>query len=71
MVNDRFLPWVGAVFRLRRERGQLSPLIEPPRIDSNAIEAGSFKLSENLTLICVEYGQKPRLAANRTFKALC
>jgi hypothetical protein len=56
---------------LRRERGQLSPLAGRRALIQMPSAAGSFKLSENLTLIRVKYGQKASPAANRAFKPLC
>jgi hypothetical protein len=71
MVNDRFPPPGGPRPKCGRAKANFRHSARSLRIDSNAADARSFKLSENLTRIRVEYGQKARDAANRVFKPPC
>ena len=71
MVNDRFPPRGGPRPKCGRAEANFRHFTRSLRIDSNAADARSFKLSENLTRIRVEYGQNARGPANRTFKPPC
>jgi hypothetical protein len=71
MVNDRFPPPGGPRPKCGGAEANFRHSTRSLRIDSNAADVRSFKLSENLTLIRVEYGQKARGAANRAFKPAC
>jgi hypothetical protein len=71
MVNDRFPPKSVHVRNAAKWKRIFVTQSGSLRIDSNAADARSFKLSENLTRIRVEYGQKARGAANRAFKPPC
>jgi hypothetical protein len=71
MVNDRFPGPGGPRPKCGRAEANFRHSMRSLRIDSNNDDARSFKLSENLTRIRVEFGQNARPAANRVFKPGC
>jgi hypothetical protein len=71
MVNDRFPTQVGPRPKCGEAKANFRHSSGSLRIDSNATDGRSLKLSENLTRIRVEYGQKARRPANGAFKPPC